>query len=113
MTQREALQTLARKYLRKLIPDAKDIGLEKEIQNIIKDNEDGRCEAKKKQVDKLARILEDGNIIYCDIPDLVGKSYRSLFENDLVSKFVRKFKKQGQYSRVDAMLLKDKLKNKK
>lgn len=111
MTEHEILQQMARKYLRRLFKEAKKIGMGEQIEQIIKDNEQGRCVADKEQVDKLARILDEDRIKYYDIPNKLGVSKRKLEEG--LRKSIRKLDEQGQFSKTDTILLKEKIKEEK
>ena len=109
MTEHETLQQMARKYLKRLFKEAKKIGMGEQIDKLIKDNEQGRCVADKEQVDKLARILDEDRIKYYDIPEKLGMSKRKL-EDDGLRKSIRKLDEQGQFSKTDTILLKEKMK---
>lgn len=109
MSQIEVLQMLTRKYLSSIKEDAEKIGLGKELKELISQNEKGKCFASKEQVDKLSRFDDDDKIKTAEIPEMLGISYRKLFEQNLLEK-IRVFEKKGMRSKVDVEILKDKLK---
>ena len=102
------LQQLCRKYLKKLYRKARDIGLDKFVERTIAENENGRCTATVEQVNMLASMCEDNRVKREEIPNIVGKSYRFCLTGNLFKR-IRKFKDKGIYSKVDAIILKDKL----
>lgn len=110
MSKDDILQSLARKYLRRLRKDAKSIGMEGELDRIIEANENGMCVADKKQVDKLSRMFQDDKIKYYDIPEILHTSKRRLEEGNIIKKSIRKFKDYGSFSKIDTLMLKDKIK---
>lgn len=106
MSKLALLQELCRKYLRMLLPIAKNIGLEDFINTTIEKNEKGECIATKEQVDLLAKMCDDDRIRRDEIPQYAGISYGSCVLIDLFSK-IRKFTHKGVYSKIDAMLFKE------
>lgn len=110
MTEHDTLQLLARKYLFRLKKQAKKVGLEEDVDKLIKDNKNGLCIAEKDQVDLLSRAVEDDRIKYDDITHFVHYPFRKIYKENMIAKFIRKFKNRGQYSKVDAEILKNKLK---
>lgn len=108
----DVLQKLARSYLSRIRNKAITAPFTDAVDKLITDNKKGSCVATKEQVDVLSRIVDDNNIKLHDISKEIDISYRYLEENDIIKKNIRKFKDKGHYSKVDVMILKDKLKNK-
>lgn len=53
------LQKMCRKYLKRLLPAAKEVGLEEFVVTTIDKNKSGTCVATRQQVDMLASMCED------------------------------------------------------
>lgn len=102
------LQKMCRKYLKRLLPATKEVGLEEFVVTTINKNKSGTCVATRQQVDMLASMCEDNRVKREEIPNIVGKSYRFCLTGNLFKR-IRKFKDKGIYSKVDAIILKDKL----
>lgn len=105
---KDKLQQLCRKYLKKLYRKARDIGLDEFVERTITENENGRCTATVEQVNMLASLCGDDRIKREEIPNLLGLSYRKCNEQKIFKR-IRKFKDKGIYSKVDAIILKDKM----
>ena len=106
MTKRnEALQALCRDYLCKLRYMGKKHGID--VDSIIKLNKRGKCSATNKEVEMLARCVDDERVSRTDIPKILGKSYRQSNE-DGDFEHIKKLKRQGIYSKVSALLFKSK-----
>ena len=101
----ETLQALCRDYLGKLRYMAKKHGID--VDSIIRANKRNECEATKKEVEMLARCVDDERISRTDIPKLLGESYRQV-ESDGVFGKIKKLRRVGIYSKVSALLFKSK-----
>lgn len=101
----ETLQALCRDYLGKLRYMAKKHGID--VDAIIRANRRNECEATQKEVEMLARCVDDERISRTDIPKLLGESYRKS-ENNGVFDRIKKLKRVGIYSKVSALLYKNK-----
>lgn len=106
----ETLQALCRDYLGKLRYMAKKRGID--VDSIIRANKRSECEATQKEVEMLARCVDDERVSRTDIPKILGKSYRQCFDEEDFEQ-VRKLKRVGIYSKVSALLYADKIKNEK
>lgn len=106
MSKFSLLQELCRKYLEKLIPLARTLGLQDFVNDTIDKNEKGECIATKEQVYLLSKICDDDRIRRDEIPQYAGISYRQCILIDIFP-FIRKFENKGQYSKIDAMLFKE------
>lgn len=106
MTKRnETIQALCRDYLGRLRYMGKKHGID--VDSIIKLNKRGECSATNKEVEMLARCVDDERISRNDIPEILGKSYRQANE-DGDFEHIKKLKYQGIYSKVSALLFKSK-----
>ena len=101
----ETLQALCRDYLGKLRYMAKKHGID--VDSIIRANKRSECEATKKEVEMLARCVDDERISRADIPKLLGESYRQV-ESDGVFGKIKKLRRVGIYSKVSALIFKSK-----
>ena len=109
MTKRnETLQALCRDYLSRLRYMAKKHGID--VDSIIRANRRKECEATQKEVEMLARCVDDERISRADIPKMLGESYRKS-ENDGVFDKIKKLKRVGIYSKVSALVYKNKRRN--
>lgn len=102
------LQELCRYYLGRLRGVADKHGLGQWVSDIIEANKRGQCVAVEEDVDMLSRLADEQRIGRHDIPKFLGVSYRDCVERGFFGK-IRKLGHIGTYSRVDAILLKDKL----
>ena len=105
------LQKMCRKYLKRLLPAAKEVGLEEFVVTTIDKNKSGTCVATRQQVDMLASMCEDNRVKREEIPNIVGKSYRFCLTGNLFKR-IRKLKDKGLYSKIDTLLLSEELKTK-
>ena len=104
MTKRnETLQALCRDYLGRLRYMAKKHGID--VDSIIRANRRKECEATNKEVEMLARCVNDERVSRTDIPNILGKSYRQSNEDGDFER-IKKLKYQGIYSKVSALLYK-------
>ena len=97
----ETLQALCRDYLGRLRYIAKKHGID--VDSIIRANRRSECEATQKEVEMLARCVDDERISRTDIPKLLGESYREV-ESDGVFDKIKKLRHVGIYSKVSALL---------
>lgn len=106
MTKRnETLQALCRDYLSRLRYMAKKHGID--VDSIIRANKRNECEATNKEVEMLARCVDDERISRADIPKMLGEPYRKS-ENDGVFDKIKKLRHVGIYSKVSALIYKNK-----
>ena len=111
MTKRnEALQALCRDYLSRLRYMAKKHGID--VDSIIRANKRSECEATNKEVEMLARCVDDERISRTDIPKLLGESYRKSESGGVFDK-IKKLRHIGIYSKVSALLFAAKQKKEK
>lgn len=108
MTKNEYLQCLCRQYLHRLRHMARKHGVD--VDSLISANKRKGCEATQKEVEMLARCVDDERISRTDIPKLLGESYRKS-ESDGVFDKIKKLRHVGIYSKVSALLYADKKKN--
>lgn len=106
MKREVALQRLCRALLFKARDIAKRHGLGGWLNDVLLANRRGECKATEEEVDMLSRLVGEERICQNEIAPLLGVSYRTFFEQELMKK-VRKFKRLGTYSRNDAILLKE------
>ena len=101
----ETLQALCRDYLSRLRYMAKKHGID--VDSIIRANRRKECEATNKEVEMLARCVDDERISRTDIPKLLGESYRQSESRGVFDK-IKKLRRVGIYSKVSALLFKSK-----
>ena len=101
--QKNELQRLARHYLARLKGVATKHGLSDWVSNIIQANKRGDCSATEKEVELLARMCDDDRVNRTDIPNILGISYRTCFDNDIFDK-IKKLGRKCVYSKVSAIL---------
>ena len=102
----ETLQALCRDYLLRLRYMAKKHGID--VDSIIRANRRNECEATRKEVEMLARCVDDERISRTDIPKLLGESYRQSESGGMFGK-IKKLKRVGIYSKISALLYKNKI----
>lgn len=100
----EILQALCRDYLGKLRYMGKKHGID--VDAIIRANKRKECEATNREVDMLSRCVDDERVSRTDIPKILGKSYRQANEDGDFER-IKKLKHQGIYSKVSALLYKN------
>lgn len=105
-TKNDIAQELCRKYLLKLKHYANKFGLGQWLDNLVTKNKNKQCAATTDEVELLAKMCDDLTINRNEIPTILGKSYRYCCDNDLF-KFIRKFEKRGQYSKLDTLKMKE------
>jgi hypothetical protein len=101
----ETLQALCRDYLGRLRYMAKKHGID--VDGIIRANKRNECEATQKEVEMLARCVDDERIARNDIPKMLGESYRKSENNGVFDK-IKKLRHVGIYSKVSALIYKNK-----
>ena len=107
MTRKEYLQAMCRDYLVRLRYMAKKHGID--VDSIIRANKRKECEDTEKEVQMLSRLVDDERVARKDIPSIVGKSYRECC-NDGTFDRIKTLKRVGIYSKVGALLFKERLK---
>ena len=103
--QNETLQALCRDYLSRLRYMAKKHGID--VDSIIRANKRNECEATNKEVEMLARCVDDERVSRTDIPKILGKSYRQSSEDGDFER-IKKLRHVGIYSKVSALIYKNK-----
>ena len=103
----ETLQALCRDYLGKLRYMGKKHGID--VDSIIRANKRKECEATNKEVEMRSRCVDDERVSRTDIPKILGKSYRQSNEDGDFER-IKKLKYQGIYSKVSALLYKNRKK---
>jgi len=98
------LQAIARSYLIRLRHMARKHGLLSWLNAIIKANKDNKCVATEKEVRMLSRLCGDDGVCRCDVPKLIGKSYRKCVDDGDFGK-IRRRDVKGTYDKVSALLL--------
>ena len=78
-----------------------------DVDSIIRANKRKGSEATNKEVEMLARCVDDERVSRTDVPKILGKSYRQSNE-DGDFEHIKKLKHQGIYSKVSALLFKSK-----
>ena len=105
MTKRnETLQALCRDYLGRLRYMAKKHGID--VDSIIRANRKGECSGTEHEVQMLSRMVNDERVSRTDVPKILGKSYRQSNEDGDFER-IKKLKYQGIYSKVSALLYKN------
>lgn len=99
----ETLQAMCRDYLRKLRYMAEKHGLGRFVDETIKANIRRECSGTQKEVEMLARMVNEDRICRCDIPKVLGKTYRQCM-NDGDFFRIKKLKRTGVYSKISALL---------
>lgn len=81
-----------------------------DVDSIIRANRRKECEATNKEVEMLARCVDDERVSRTDIPMLLGESYRKS-ESDGVFDKIKKLRHVGIYSKVSALIYKNRRRN--
>lgn len=111
-TRNDKLQALCREYLGKLRYMANKHGLGKWIDDTMRDNAQGKCKGTEHECRILARMVDDERIKNTDIPKMLGKSYRKCYEEGAFHR-IKKLPSQGSYSKISALLYKQRQKGDK
>lgn len=101
----ENLQALCRAYLRRLRYMGKKHGID--VDSIIRANRKGECSGTEHEVQMLSRMVDDERLARKDVPKVIGKSYRQC-TNDGTFEKLKTLRHVGIYSKVSALLFKDK-----
>lgn len=101
----QEIQRLTRHYLGKLKRVANKYGLGGWVDNIRKENKQGKCKSTEYTCNMLATLAQEDRMYQQDIPRLFGISYNKAFEMNLFEKIAKK-KCNGTFNRVSALLLK-------
>lgn len=104
MARDENLQAVCRDYLGKLRYMARKHGID--VDGLIRLNRQKKCEATQREVELLSRAVDDERISRTDIPRFLNKSYRQAYEDGDFDR-IKKLKHQGIYSKVSALLYKN------
>ena len=83
-----------------------------DVDGIIRANKRNECEATQKEVEMLARCVDDERISRTDIPKILGESYRKS-ESDGVFDKIKRLRHVGIYSKVSTLLFAAKQKKEK
>ena len=83
--------------------------MSKQRNETLRANKRNECEATNNEVEMLARCVDDERISRTDIPKLLGESYRQSESNGVFNK-IKKLKRVGIYSKVSALVYKNKRK---
>ena len=106
MANRKArLQELCREYLSRLRYMGRKHGID--VDAIIRANRKGECSGTEHEVQMLSRLVDDERVSRKDIPEIVGKSYRQCCDDGTFDK-IKTLKRVGIYSKVSAILLRNK-----
>jgi hypothetical protein len=97
------LQSLCRKYLKKLRYTAKKHGLGAFVDGMIAANRRRECRATEKEVNMLARCVDDERLTRIEVPEVLGKSYRQCVEDGDFGR-IRKLRRVGVYGKVSVIL---------
>lgn len=100
----ETLQALCRDYLGKLRYMGKKHGID--VDGLIRLNSQKKCEATQREVELLSRAVDDERVSRTDITKILGKSYRRANEDGDFDR-IKKLKHQGIFSKVSALLYKN------
>ena len=106
------LQELCRAYLIRLRPVAEKFGLGGWVDNILAANVRKECAGSREEVEMLSRCVDEERIKRSELPKLLGKSYRQSIDDEDFEN-VKKLKRVGIYSNVDALLYKESIQNNK
>lgn len=100
----DTLQALCRDYLGRLRNIGKKHGID--VDGLIRLNRQKKCEATQREVEFLSRACDDERLSRTDVAKTIGKSYRQAYEDGDFDR-IKKLKKQGIYSKVSALLYKN------
>jgi Trp operon repressor len=102
------LQEIFRSYIKVLKNKFDNETVSECINKLLCDNENGKCSATEEQVDMIAKLVDEDRMKREEIPQMFGKSYKQCVEGNIFNK-IKTLPKVGIYSKVSALLLKDKL----
>ena len=106
----ETLQALCREYLLRLKYTAEKHGLGAWIRDTIRANSRKECEATQREVELLGRCVDEERLARAEVPAILGKSYRECNEDNDFD-HIKKLRRVGIYSKVSALLYKNKAKH--
>lgn len=112
MTINDKLQSIFREYAERMRSVATKHGLGKWLDNILQANRNNECSATEEEVEMMARLVDDDRLTRLEIPPLLDKSYRMAFEDEDFEN-IKKLRRVGIYSKVNALLYAFKLKKDK
>lgn len=97
----ECVQALCRSYLSRLRYMATKHGID--VDAIIRANRRKECSATQKEVEMLARCVDDERVSRRDIPKILGKTYRNSVTDDDF-RHIKRLRRVGIYSKISALL---------
>ena len=100
----ETLQALCRDYLGKLRYMGKKHGID--VDSIIRANRKGECSGTEHEVQMLSRMVDDERLSRNEVARTLGKSYRQSYDDGDFER-IKKLRHQGIYSKVSALLYKN------
>jgi len=100
----ETLQALCRDYLSRLRYMGKKHGID--VDSIIRANKRNECSGTEYECQMLARMVDDERLSRTEVPKVLDKSYRQANEDGDFER-IKKLKHQGIYSKVSALLYKN------
>ena len=103
MSRNDRLQALCRHYLSRLRSIACSHGLGVFVDDTIAANKRKECEATEKEVELLARCVDEERMSRGEIPKVLGKSYRRCCEDGDFDA-IRRLRRVGVYSTVSVLL---------
>lgn len=103
----EMLQSICRSYLMKLRYIGRKHGID--VDAIIRANKRNECEATMKEVEMLARCVDDERVSRAELPSILGESYRRSEDGGAFHK-IKRLRRVGIYSKVSALLYRNKRK---
>lgn len=112
MTINDKLQSIFREYAERMRNVATKHGLGKWLDEILQANRNNECSATEEEVEMMARLVDDERLTRLEIPPLLEKSYRMAFEDEDFEN-IKKLRRVGIYSKVNALLYAFKLKKDK
>lgn len=110
MTTNDRLQSIFREYAERVKHIAEKHGLGKWLDELLQKNRNNECSATEEEVEMMARLCDDERITRAEIPPLLEKSYRMAFDDEDFEN-IKKLRRVGIYSKVNALLYAFKLKN--
>ena len=112
MTRNTKLRQICLDYLQRLKGIAEKHGLYEWLNKAIKDANQDECKPTESECEMLARMVDDERITRNDVPPILGKSYRTCFDEEHFEK-IKKLRHVGIYSKVDTLLYANDLENNK
>ena len=109
MSKDDTLQVLCRQYLKKLRPLAEKFNLGAFVDDAISKNARNECAGTEEEVQMLSRMCNEERINRREVSAVVGMSYRQCVASGIFNR-LKRLRRSGIYSKVDALILKSKLK---